>query len=782
MAKEDKKKKESQQEAIDKFLAKAKKRLEFEIKQEADNRREAIECLMFTVPGNQWPTKDKDDRTKDGRPCLEIPLFHKFTAQVVGDMLHNRARVSIKPVDSKADPHIAKIRAGIISNTEYISNAEDIYLEAGKMQVSCGYGAWRVGTRYCEDNPFLQEIYKELIPNAFMVYTDSKRKDAAGADSQYGFVLSKMLKEDFEEYWPNAKRPDKMPALQGARNEIWYDNDTITVAEYFIVKPEKQTFCQLEDGTVLPEDDAKELIASWEALYKERVEDIQAGPSQGPPTQGMPPQAPPAAPVPGAMPPQGAPPQAAGGAAPPQGAPAAPPATPSMPPRPKITAQRTTPVNRIRHYTITMNEILPPRKDAWEEYRKEDDLDADTLLGGEPVPGKYIPIVEVSGPTLNIEGKIFRKGLIKDIKDAQRLVNYYETALAEIIALAPKSPWLATGEQIEGYENDYLTANTKNFAVLKYNAVIGDNGQLLPPPIRQSPGQPPVALFNQVQRAHDNLKAVLGMFGGDVGEVGPERSAPAVTAKQRPGDVSTYVYAYNLNRAIEHSGKIANAMIPEVYDSERDVRLRNVDDTEAIVPINTSAETAAKTMRNNPDRYKGMNTTRLVELIQKHGKGAKFNDITVGKYDVVVTVGPSYATQRQETAQMLAGMRQNNPQGMAKYDDIFFENMDFKDADRMASRARRTMPPGLVELREGEKPYVPPVPPQIQVLMQKGKTEAARERTAQAKEQVALLQAKVKMIELYKEIKESEAGIRSEILKTLQELHAVEAPQPQIGG
>jgi uncharacterized protein with GYD domain len=445
----------------------------------------------------------------------------------------------------------------------------------------------------------------------------------------------------------------------------------------------------------------------------------------------------------------------------------------ALPDEPKITARRTTPVNRIRHYTLTMDTILPPRKDGYEDYREEDDLDPETLLDGDPIPGCYIPIVMITGPTLNIKGKVIIKGIIRDAKDAQRLVNYWETALAETIALAPKAPWLATAEQIENYENDYINANVKNYAVLKYNAVVGDNGQLLPPPMRQAPAQPPTALFTQAQRAHDNLKAVIGMFGGDVGEVGPERSAPAVYAKQKPGDISTYVYGYNLNRGIEHSGKVINSMIPEIYDSERDVRLRNIDDTEHIVPINTNAETALKNVRANPERYKEMNTTHLVELFQQKGKGAKFNDITVGKYDIVVTTGPSYATQRQEATQILQGMTQANPKGMEKYQDILFENMDFLGADKMASRARRTMPAGLVALKEGEQTFQPPVPPQIQVQLAKVQTELAKEKTAQAKEQVALLTAKVKMVELYKATNESESGIKTQILRILEELHSV---------
>lgn len=980
---------------VEDFLATAKKRLEYEIKVDSDNRREALECLQFTISGNQWDRKEKDDRTKDGRPCLEVPLLHKFTAQVVGDMLHNRARVAVKPVDSASDPHIAKIRGGIIANTEYISNAEDIYLEAGKMQVNCGYGSWRVGTRYCMDNPFLQEIYLELIPNPFMVYLDSKRKDPAGSDARYGFVMEKMDKKEFEKRYPSAEPPTKVPTVVGVKNE-WFDQDTITVVEYYLLEPVKQMFCLFEDGTVREEAEAEQIVADWKERHEERLTQVQEMDIMKPEPVG-----------------------------------------PPLPPEPKIVKRRKSEVNRVKHYVITLTEIL-----------------SENGLEGEPVPGKYIPILDVSGPALNIEGKTYRKGLVKDAKDAQKLVNYYEcldldtplptpsgwttmralevgdilfddkgkpcsvlgtspvhtgreclkvvfddgtsvvtdenhlwqveeryknydnvwntrvlksselepgrhniylpeplqlpekelsvnpytlgvwlgdgnnkdgrvtsgiedindlrenlegvgeelagigwkkstysvgtftvlglkvklralgvlnnkhipaeylrasreqrlallqglmdtdgsiskffqcdfcniskpladgfrellrtlgiktpnivvmgaqpdgsthnngkplykfsftcphyeesvifrlprkrnkqlsktvfqprrtkrfriksvepvasvpvkcvkvsspsslflagtlmvpthnSSLAEVIAIAPKSPWLGTAEQFEGYEEDYLAANTKNFAYLKYNAVIGENGQMLPPPMRQQPGAPPVALFTQVQRSHDNLKAVIGMFGGDVGEVGPERSALAVTAKQKPGDISTYVYGYNLNRAIEHSGKIINEMIPEVFDSERDVRLRNVDETEAIVPINTVAGDVQKNAAANPERYKGMDPQRITQAIQKQGKGAKFNDITVGKYDVVITIGPSYATQRQETAQMLMTMTQADPKGMAQFRDILFESMDFAPAAEMASRARRTMPPGMVKLKDGETPYTPPPPPQVQL-------------------------------------------------------------------
>ena len=117
-------------------------------------------------------------------------------------MRHNRARIKVRPVDSAGDVNIAKIRTGLISNIEYLSNAEAIYDYAGEMATSCGYGAWRVLTRYTEENPFLQEVYLERIKNPFLVYMDSSAKSEVYADARYGFVLEKVTREEFEERFP----------------------------------------------------------------------------------------------------------------------------------------------------------------------------------------------------------------------------------------------------------------------------------------------------------------------------------------------------------------------------------------------------------------------------------------------------------------------------------------------------------------------------------------------------------------------------------------------------
>ena len=719
-----------------KLLDKIQKRLKKCVDADDHNRTAAIDDLKF-LNGDQWDNNEKNRRSLSGRPALQINLLPKFVDQVVGEIRYNRPAIKIRPVDSRSDINIAKIREGIVRNIEYLSNAPSIYDHAAEMQVSCGYGAWRVLTRYTEENPFIQEIYLESIKNPFLVYLDPAAKDAVGADAQYGFILEKMAKKDFEDKYPDFEPPsDSLKEGKGLASELWYDKDTVTVAEYFVKEKETIKMHQLEDGRVVTHEEYQELCEEWDkASDAATVKLMQQGDAPAPP---MPVEAPKA--------PQGAPPQMGGGMppkgvpAPPQGAPGAPPVTSQalqqMPvpapkrPRPKIEKSRDAEQTVIKQYTVTVNDILNGGTD------------------GNKVAGKHIPLVLVYGKERNIEGKRYIRGLVRDAKDPQKLINYWSTTAAETIALQPKAPWVGTAKQFEGYETDYANANSENFPFLKYNPDPDAPG----PPQRSGPGQPPAALFEMMRKGEENLKSVLGLFAADMGEGGPERTGAAITARQKPGDVGTMVFLENLARSVAHTGQIINEMIPEIYDTERDVRLRNNDDTESFVPVNTSAVEALRRIEEAPERYSGMDRKKIMRAVQKYGPDAKFNELTVGKYDVIVTTGPGYATQRQESAEALLRLTSTMPQQMALAADLIVRNLDFKDADEMADRLRKGLPPNLIKPREGEEPPQPaPPPPQVQLAMAKLENEKIKGEMSKSK--LAIEQAKLQktMVEIQKE-------------------------------
>jgi len=717
------------------WLSARVKELDADLLADQHNRQAAIEDLKFALgQGNQWDPAVRAEREADGRPTLEVNLFPQFISQVTGDIRHNRPRARITPGDSTADVQIARIREGIIADSEYQSNSDYIYVEAATSNVTCGYGAWRVRTRYTEENPFIQEFYDELIDNPFTVVMDRHAKCPIYSDAGHGWIIGKMPVEDFKKEYPGKRLPgDSLSPGEGLSYQNWYDDETVTVAEYFVRTKVKKTICLMSDGSVIAKADVAEATRS--VPLELSSEQPLAPPNELPAN----PQAAPV-PLPAAQPAQ-ATPQAA--LAPPVAAPVAAGASPLS-----IVKERETEYTTIKRYVITACDILSKNG-----------------LDGEDVPGTIIPIILLTGHRTNIEGKTYISGLVRNAKDAAKNVNYWVSALAERIALEPKAPWMATPRQIEGFENDYISTNKKNLPVLFYNPDQTESGQPLPPPMRQGPGAVPGALFTQLQSSMSMFESAIGMTGTDLGASGPERTGAAVTARQKPGDVRTFSYIDNLARGIAHGAKIKNEMISELYDTPRDVRLRGLDDTETYLPVNMPVRDAYNMIQAHPERYKGMNTTKLIAAAQQQGWDAKFNDITAGRYAVRVTVGPSYATQRQESSEYMLRLVSALPKQMGLGADLIVGNSGVVGAEVLAERIKKTLPPGIAKPTPGEDPPLPqPTPPQVMLQMEKAKLE-------QQKVMLQTAKVEVEKLRVAKEAQGEMSNIRQEILSVLAELH-----------
>jgi hypothetical protein len=95
--------------------------------------------------------------------------------------------------------------------------------------------------------------------------------------------------------------------------------------------------------------------------------------------------------------------------------------------------------------------------------------------------GKFIPVIRVVGNEFEVDGRLYVSGLVRNAKDAQRMYNYWVSQEAEMLALAPKAPFIGYGGQFEGYENQWKTANTTNWPYLEVNPDVTDgNGAVLP--------------------------------------------------------------------------------------------------------------------------------------------------------------------------------------------------------------------------------------------------------------------------------------------------------------
>jgi len=299
--------------------------------------------------------------------------------------------------------------------------------------------------------------------------------------------------------------------------------------------------------------------------------------------------------------------------------------------------------------------------------------------------GKWIPVVRVIGNEWEVEGQMYISGLVRNAKDAQRMYNYWTSQEAEMLALAPKAPFIGYGGQFEGYEMQWKTANTTNWPYLEVNPDVTDGaGAVLPLPQRAPPPLPQTGLIQAKMGAADDIKGTTGQYDASLGMQGNERSGKAILAREKQGDVGTYHYVDNLARAIRHITRQIVDMIPKIYDTQRIARIIGVDGEVSMVKFNPSQPEPVKEIRD-----------QMGALIEK-----VYNP-SVGTYDVMVTTGPGYMTKRQEALDAMSMILQSNPQLWTVAGDLFIKNMDWPGAQEMAARFKKILDPKV--LAEGDQ-------------------------------------------------------------------------------
>ena len=294
--------------------------------------------------------------------------------------------------------------------------------------------------------------------------------------------------------------------------------------------------------------------------------------------------------------------------------------------------------------------------------------------------GKWIPVIRVIGNEFEVDGRIFISGIIRNAKDAQRMYNYWVSQEAEMLALAPKAPFIGYGGQFEGYEYQWKTANVNNWPYLEVNPDVTDGqGAVLPLPQRAAPPLPQTGLIQAKMGAADDIKTTTGQYDASLGITSNERSGRAILAREKQADVGTYHYVDNLARAIRHVGCQLVDLIPKIYDTQRIARVIGIDGETRMVKINPEQAEPVKKI-----------VDEMGIVIEK------IYNPSVGKYDVVVSTGPSYMTKRQEAMDAMAQILQGNPQLWAVAGDLFVKNMDWPGAQEMAARLRKTIDPQVL--------------------------------------------------------------------------------------
>jgi hypothetical protein len=300
-----------------------------------------------------------------------------------------------------------------------------------------------------------------------------------------------------------------------------------------------------------------------------------------------------------------------------------------------------------------------------------------------PLPGPWIPVIRCEGNVLDLNGRVRRKGMTEDMMDPARMLNYWETCKTEQLALASKAPWVGAEGFRDGHP-EWDTANQEPYSALEYKVVMVDNGagQLIPvPPPQRQDGVPLSQGF--VQASESALQALMQIAGmpHEPGQDSPGAivSGVALQRRQALSDMAHYQFYDNQTQMIAQCGRVCLSWIPIYYSTQRMQRIIGEDGVPSIEPINTPQGSPA-----NP---------AIMEVK---------NDLTVGRYDVVMDTGPGYDTKRQEGAEsMTAVLATPLGEEIAKVGaDIVLRSYDWAGASDLADRMMPKTPDGMKKIMD----------------------------------------------------------------------------------
>lgn len=330
--------------------------------------------------------------------------------------------------------------------------------------------------------------------------------------------------------------------------------------------------------------------------------------------------------------------------------------------------------------------------------------------------GRYIPIIPVYGDEVNVEGKRHWISLVRWAKDPQQMFNYWRTASTELVALAPKTPFIGPKGAFNTDQAKWATANAVSHPYIEYDGGI--------PPQRQPFAGPPAGALQEALNASDDMKSVMGIYDAALGARSNETSGRAILQRQRESDTATFNYIDNLSRAIKHAGRVIVDLIPKVYSAPRIIRVIHEDGTNESVPINQPfIPDQAKSPQSQ--QYEAGKDQETVEGL------TKIFDVTTGKYDVTCEVGPAYSTKREEAAAQMMELGRMFPPMMQVAGDLLVKNLDWPGADDIADRLKAMLPPQL----QGQSPQVMQMQQQMQQMDQ-----MAKQAVGQLQEQLQGLQ------------------------------------------
>ena len=634
----------------------------------------------FARLADQWPAAIAKQRVQEARPVLVINKLPALIRSVVNESRQNKPSIRVSPVDNDADEDSAEVIGGLIRAVERESGADLAYDTAIDQAVTGGFGFFRVSIDFAHEETFDLEARIERIPYAPMVHWDPSSTTFDASDWDYAFISEVMTKRQYNVRYPKGSNVPFDGSTSDASFGQGIDEESIRIAEYFLREEKERNILMLEvpnpqTGEMDLQVVREDLLPDLAKAFFDALQIDGSGNDKELISSFM---------------------DASG-------------------------------VKEIRRRKVTYHKVTRRIINGVE------------VLDEGEWPGTMIPICPVWGDeTYDEQGRRHFRSMIRDAKDPQVMFNFWRSATTELVAMAPKSPWIGPKGFIpKGHETKWASANTRSHQYLEYDKNAGEA------PRRQEFAGVPTGALQEAMSAADDMKSITGIFDSSLGARSNETSGKTILARERQGDVSNFHFIDNLTRAIRYAGEILIEIIPSVYSTRSAIRILGEDQKENIVNL---------TQQDGGSSQKGPD-----------GGPALYN-LSVGKYDVTVSTGPSFSTQREETRETLIEIMRQVPDAAAFLGDVLLDHMDFVGADKVAKRLQLILPEAI---RKAEEAETDSDNPEAAALLQE--LQAKDQEFAQIKDQVMS-----EIAELQKELESEKFNNEAATIKAQGDVKKIE--------
>lgn len=377
------------------------------------------------------------------------------------------------------------------------------------------------------------------------------------------------------------------------------------------------------------------------------------------------------------------------------------------------------------------------------------------ILEKKQFPGTRIPIVPIFGNPYVKDGKRKYRGIVRNLKNAQTLHNFAMNSLIVMIAGMANGKYVATKEQLNGFEKQWKEMHLSAANYVLYNDK-GSSGEKTAPPFAIKQDYNLSEIMSVVQSTLEEFKNISGIYDPSLGKENTgEKSGVALFRKQKQSLLNNFKYLDNLNDGLIYAGRILLDMLYLVVDEKTTVEVED----------EVSGEV----------RNVSIMSDLCVDLMGSH-------------LSVEIDVSNANETQREESKDVILSLLQVNPECFPLVADKLLTLVDTPVAQVLADRFKRQYnPSGSNDVMND--PTVVQAMQQLQIQSEEEKNQMLQENNslsdqlAQQQSLIASLTAELNKsnnkleikeksftIELEKQVIEKEKEANNTLLKVVDSL------------